>query len=71
MARHAVAHTAAATVKAFHAWTTASARKETSAVVLSPASRWTSKMMKGMWMMNKCTLYLLVIIIYLHVYQNG
>jgi hypothetical protein len=59
MARHAVADAAAATAQAFHARTTASAREETSAVVLWPASRWTSK--KGMWMMNKCTLYLLVI----------
>ena len=63
MARHAVAHAAAATAQAFHARTTASAREETSAVVLSPASRWTSKMMKGMWMVNKGrpTSYLLVI----------
>ena len=61
MARHAVAHAAAATAQAFHARTTASAREETSAVDLSLASRWTSKMVKGIWMVIKGTLYLLVI----------
>ena len=45
--RHAVAHAAAATAQAFHARTTANAREETSAVVLSSASRWISKTMKG------------------------
>ena len=46
-ARHAVAYAAAATAQAFHARTTANAREETSAVVLSSASRWISKTMKG------------------------
>ena len=37
------AHAAAATAQAFHARTTANTREETSAVVLSSASRWISK----------------------------
>ena len=52
-----------------HAQTTANAREETSAVVLSPASRWISKTMK--WsqvsMMNKFTLYFLL---YILAYRN-
>ena len=66
--RHAVAHAAAATAQTFHARTTANAREETSAVVLSSASRWISKTMKGgqVSMTNKYTLYFLVII-YMHI----
>ena len=45
--RHAVAHSAAATAQAFHARTTATAREERSAVVLSSASRWILKTTKG------------------------
>ena len=69
--RHAVAHAAAATAQAFHAWTTANAREETSAVVFSSASRWISKTMKGgqVSMTNKYTLYFLVISI--HAYRKG
>ena len=54
-ARYAVAHAAAATAQAFHARTTADAREDTAAVVLSSASRWLSKTMKGsqVSMMNK------------------
>ncbi|KAK2155044.1 hypothetical protein NP493_2117g00035 [Ridgeia piscesae] len=57
------AHAAAATAQAFHAQTTANTREETSAVVLSSASRWISKTMKGrqVSMMSKYTLYFLVI----------
>ena len=49
--------------QAFHARTTANTREETSAVVLSSASRWISKMVKGRQetMINKYTLYFLVI----------
>ncbi|KAK2160229.1 hypothetical protein NP493_1659g00004 [Ridgeia piscesae] len=48
--------------QAFRARTTANTREETSAVVLSSASRWISKTMKGrqVSMMNKYTLYFLV-----------
>ena len=69
--RHAVAHAAAATAQAFHARTTANAREETSAVVLSSASRWISKTMKGgqVSMTNTYTLYFLVINI--HAYRKG
>ena len=69
--RHAVAHAAAATAQASHAWTTANAREETSDVVLSSASRWISKTMKGdqVSMTNKYTLYFLVINI--HAYRKG
>ena len=65
----AVAHAAAATAQAFHARTTANARDETSAVVLLSASRWISKTMKGsqVSMMNKYTLYFLVIYIYIYI----
>jgi len=61
--RHAVAHAAAARPQAFHARTTANAREETSAVVLSPASRWISKTMKRsqVSMMIKYILSFLVI----------
>ena len=53
------AHAAATTAQAFHA----NMREETSTVVLSSASRWISKTMKGrhVSMMNKYTLYFLVI----------
>ena len=69
-AKHAVAHAAAATAQAFHARTTANTREETSAVVLSSASRWTSKTMKGsqVLMMNEYTLHFLVIYIYIYTY---
>jgi len=45
--RLAVAHAAAATVQAFRAQITASAREEKSAVVHSPFSTMVSKTMKG------------------------
>ena len=49
--------------QAFHARTTANTREETSAVVLSSASRWISKTMKGrqVSMIKKYTLYFLVL----------
>ena len=49
--------------QAFHARTTANTREETSAVVLSLASRWISKTMKGrqVSMIKKYTLYFLVL----------
>ena len=68
-----MAHAAAATEQAFQARTTANAREDTAAVVLSSASRWISKTMKGsqVSMMNKYTLYFLVIYIYIFAYRNG
>ena len=40
-------HVTAATEQVFHAQTTASVREESAAAVLSLASKWTQKMMKG------------------------
>ena len=69
--RLVVAHAAAATAQAFHARTTANASEETSAVVLSSASRWMSKTMKGgqVSMTNKYTLYFFVV--NTHAYRKG
>ena len=65
-----MAHAAAATAQALLARTSANAREETSAVVLSSASSWISKMIKGsqVSITNKYTLHFLVIYIYIYIY---
>ena len=64
-----MAHAAAATatVHAFHVRTTANAREETAAVVLSSGSRWISKTMKGS-QVNILFISLLYIYIYIYIY---
>ena len=68
------AHAAAATAQAFHARTTANTWEETSAVVLSSASRWISKTMKGRrwcrWWINILFISLLYTV-YILAYRNG